>query len=153
MLHLSVCLFVSVKGAMKWIQYMKPRRDPSWNIFLCLCIMPGILTVSEASALGSALLSPDVSGTSKAAPPQFKGSFLVGGRTQLVKQEAVKACAKHIIIRAWQLSHTLKILCSHPNIGRLLLRKKLDAGWPESEEEQVGNVKLEEEVTRRSKDW
>ena len=25
---------------------------------------------------------------------------------------------------------------------------KLDAGWPESEEEQVGNVKLEEEVTR-----
>ena len=30
--------------------------------------------------------------------------------------------------------------------------KKLDAGWPESEEEQVGNVKLEEEVTRRSKD-
>ena len=26
---------------------------------------------------------------------------------------------------------------------------KLDAGWPESEEEQVGNVKLEEEVTRR----
>ena len=31
--------------------------------------------------------------------------------------------------------------------------KKLDAGWPESEEEQVGNVKLEEEVTRRSKDW
>ena len=29
---------------------------------------------------------------------------------------------------------------------------KLDAGWPESEEEQVGNVKLEEEVTRRSKD-
>ena len=30
--------------------------------------------------------------------------------------------------------------------------KELDAGWPESEEEQVGNVKLEEEVTRRSKD-
>ena len=30
--------------------------------------------------------------------------------------------------------------------------EKLDAGWPESEEEQVGNVKLEEEVTRRSKD-
>ena len=28
----------------------------------------------------------------------------------------------------------------------------LDDGWPESEEEQVGNVKLEEEVTRRSKD-
>ena len=27
--------------------------------------------------------------------------------------------------------------------------EKLDAGWPESEEEQVGNVKLEEEVTRR----
>ena len=27
--------------------------------------------------------------------------------------------------------------------------QKLDAGWPESEEEQVGNVKLEEEVTRR----
>ena len=26
---------------------------------------------------------------------------------------------------------------------------KLDAGWPESEEEQVGNVKLEEEVARR----
>ena len=31
-------------------------------------------------------------------------------------------------------------------------QKELDAGWPESEEEQVGNVKLEEEVTRRSKD-
>ena len=30
-------------------------------------------------------------------------------------------------------------------------QKKLDAGWPESEEEQVGNVKLEEEVRRRSK--
>ena len=29
---------------------------------------------------------------------------------------------------------------------------KLDAGWPESEEEQVGNVKLEEEVRRRSKE-
>ena len=29
--------------------------------------------------------------------------------------------------------------------------EKLDAGWPESEEEQVGNVKLEEEVRRRSK--
>ena len=28
--------------------------------------------------------------------------------------------------------------------------KKLDAGWPESEEGQVGNVKLEEEVKRRS---
>ena len=27
---------------------------------------------------------------------------------------------------------------------------KLDAGWPESEEGQVGNVKLEEEVKRRS---
>ena len=27
---------------------------------------------------------------------------------------------------------------------------KLDAGWPESEEGQVGNVKLEEEVERRS---
>ena len=26
---------------------------------------------------------------------------------------------------------------------------KLDAGWPESEEGQVGNVKLEEEVRRR----
>ena len=26
----------------------------------------------------------------------------------------------------------------------------LDAGWPESEEGQVGNVKLEEEVKRRS---
>ena len=32
------------------------------------------------------------------------------------------------------------------------LEKKLDAGWPESEEEQVGNVKLEEEVRRRSKE-
>ena len=29
-------------------------------------------------------------------------------------------------------------------------QKKLDAGWPESEEGQVGNVKLEEEVKRRS---
>ena len=28
---------------------------------------------------------------------------------------------------------------------------ELDAGWPESEEEQVGNVKLEEDVRRRSK--
>ena len=34
----------------------------------------------------------------------------------------------------------------------LAVPKQLDAGWPESEEEQVGNVKLEEEVTRRSKD-
>ena len=30
------------------------------------------------------------------------------------------------------------------------LCEKLDAGWPESEEGQVGNVKLEEEVKRRS---
>ena len=36
---------------------------------------------------------------------------------------------------------------------RWVLQLELDAGWPESEEEQVGNVKLEEEVTRRSKDW
>ena len=31
-----------------------------------------------------------------------------------------------------------------------LEKQKLDAGWPESEEGQVGNVKLEEEVRRRS---
>ena len=29
------------------------------------------------------------------------------------------------------------------------MEKTLDVGWPESEEEQVGNVKLEEEVRRR----
>ena len=41
-------------------------------------------------------------------------SFLLGGRTQLVKQEVVKACAKHIM--EWHdMQHTLKILCSHPD--------------------------------------
>ena len=40
---------------------------------------------------------------------------------------------------------------SHVFLGVMPCRVfvKLDAGWPESEEEQVGNVKLEEEVTRR----
>ena len=41
-------------------------------------------------------------------------SFLLGGRTQLVKQEVVKVCAKHIM--EWHdMQHTLKILCSHPD--------------------------------------
>ena len=34
--------------------------------------------------------------------------------------------------------------------GQAQASVKLDAGWPESEEGQVGNVKLEEEVKRRS---
>ena len=33
----------------------------------------------------------------------------------------------------------------------MIKRKKLDAGWPVSEEEQVGNVKLEEEVMKTTK--
>ena len=36
----------------------------------------------------------------------------------------------------------------HPPLNKF---PELDAGWPESEEEQVGNVKLEEAVRRRSK--
>ena len=30
--------------------------------------------------------------------------------------------------------------------------RKLDAGWPNSEEEHVGNVKLEEKINRKSKE-
>ena len=40
-------------------------------------------------------------------------------------------------------------LLLHFQNGKHKRMRKLDAGWPESEEEQVGNVKLEEEVTRR----
>ena len=44
------------------------------------------------------------------------------------------------------------VISDEENWNELGKPQKLDAGWPESEEEQVGNVKLEEEVTRRSKD-
>ena len=51
-------------------------------------------------------------------------------------------------ISVTQMYHPSTIKYHQPfQFGRL--HKKLDAGWPESEEEQVGNVKLEEEVTRR----
>ena len=63
---------------------------------------------------------------------------------------------------AWYLSSRCRGTTLNPNFlykievgGRKTKQQnqktkiELDAGWPESEEEQVGNVKLEEEVTRR----